>query len=385
MTAAIRTIEISGDAHERGRQHGEAARDEIARSIEYYGRSFERTAKLTWSDITKLSPRWVPMIERYSPGILDEVRGIAEGANVTFEEILALNGRGELSSGNPFLDGEYEDCSSYAVLPEAAGDGHMYTGQNWDWRKETVDTVVLLRIRQPGKPTIVMQTEAGQVGRHGANSAGIGLNANGLGVRFGKGVGIPQPYIRRRILDSWDMTGALRAIFDSQQSICTNLLVSHKDGFAIDVETTPARHGWMYPTDGVLVHTNHFIAFVPEQVVETWRPFSVNSLWRLPRIQNVLKRSRTTHTTAEMRALIAEAMRDHFSFPNSVCRHHDDRDDAVDRFQTVMSSIVDLTTGEYLVAPGTPCTSQYEPIPWNLYDEATVPPGGTQAPVPVAG
>src|SRR5207247_2375070 len=83
----------------------------------------------------------------------------------------------------------------------------------------------------------------GQIGRHGANSAGIALNANGLGARFGKGVGIPQPFIRRRVLESTEMQGALKAVFDSKQSVCTNLLITPRDGFAIDLETTPAPHG----------------------------------------------------------------------------------------------------------------------------------------------
>ena len=30
-------------------------------------------------------------------------------------------------------------------------------------------------------------------------------------------------------------------------------------------------------------------------------------------------------------------------------------------------SIVDLTTGEYLIAPGNPCEHPYEALPWNLY------------------
>ena len=94
--------------------------------------------------------------------------------------------RGELSIGDPF--GE-EECSSFALLPEGTGDGRVYCGQNWDWRAGTRDTVVMLRIEQPPSPTIVMQTEAGQVGRRGANSAGLGLNANGLGARFGSRLG----------------------------------------------------------------------------------------------------------------------------------------------------------------------------------------------------
>src|SRR3989454_5644680 len=192
--AALPTIEISGDRPELGRQHGEAARSQIRESIGYYRESFKRITGLEWAEIRRNAPRWVPPIESYLPGIGDEIRGIGEGAGVAFEEVLALNARGELSTHNPFADEAEEGCSSYALIPPAAGDGHVYCGQNWDWRCETAGTVILLRISSPGKPTIIMQTEAGQVGRHGANSAGNAPNANGLGTRRGQGIGGSQPH-----------------------------------------------------------------------------------------------------------------------------------------------------------------------------------------------
>src|SRR5207249_1408980 len=365
----IPTIEVSGDRRELGRQHGEAAREQIRESIAYYQQSVKRITGLDWTEIRRNAPRWVAPVEDYLPGISDEVRGIAEGASVEFEDVLALNARGELSTHNPFADDANEGCSSFAILPQATGDGHVYCGQNWDWRCETFGTVVLLRITQPGKPTIVMQTEAGQVGRHGANSAGIALNANGLGTRWGKGIGVPQPIIRRKILESSDMQTALRAVFDSSQSLCTNLLIAHRDGFAIDLETTPDRHGWMYPTDGLLVHTNHFIAFVPEQVAATYRPFSVNSLWRLPRLTAGLAAARRATDSAGVRGAIQTALRDHFAYPNSVCKHGDANTQGTDVNQTIASSMVDLTTGEYWLAAGSPCEGEYERLPWNLYAE----------------
>src|SRR6266550_4894682 len=364
------TIELSGSHREIGRQHGEAARAQILDSIGYYRESFKKITGLEWIEIKKNAPRWVAPIESYFPGITDEIRGIGEGAGVAFEEVLALNARGELSTHNPFADEAEEGCSSYALLPQASGDGHVYCGQNWDWRCETVGTVILVRITQPGKPAIIMQTEAGQVGRHGANSAGIALNANGLGTRWGKGIGVPQPVIRRKILESADMQTALRAVFDSRQSLCTNLLITHRDGFAIDLETTPDRHGWMYPTDGLLVHTNHFIAFVPEQIAATYRPFSVNSLWRLDRLQRGLEAVRGANGADGARTAIATALRDHFGHPNSLCKHDDDRRGTGDRYHTIASSIVDLTTGDYWLAAGPPCQSEYRRI-WNIYEEAT--------------
>jgi isopenicillin-N N-acyltransferase-like protein len=366
----IPLVEISGAPRERGRQYGEQARGQIERSIAWYRDQFAETAKLSWDEILEQAPRWEPLIQDYLPDALEEIRGIAEGSGTRYEEILALNGRGELSAGNPFADDAAEGCSSYSILPEAAGDGHAYCGQNWDWRSAILETVVMIRIEQPGKPTVVMQTEAGQIGRQGANSAGIGLNANGLGARFGARVGMPQPYIRRKILDAWDMNEALEAVFGSRQSLCTNLLLSHRDGFAIDLETTPGRHGWGYPKDGVLVHTNHFRYFVPKQIEGTYRYFSPDSLYRAGRIERVLARAPEATSGEAMRALIREALSDHFGAPDAVCNHPSPDDAWWERNETVASSIVDLTTGEYRVAHGNPCEHEYELLPWGLYDDA---------------
>ena len=364
-------IEIAGPARERGRQYGEQAREQIERSIAWYSEQFSATASLSWDVVLANARRWEPLVDAYLPDALEEMQGIAEGSGFRYEEILALNGRGELSAGNPFAE-ENEGCSSYSILPEAAGDGHAYCGQNWDWRSAILDTVVMLRIEQPGLPTIVMQVEAGQVGRQGANSAGIGLNANGLGARFGSKLGMPQPYIRRKILNAWDLNEALEAVFRSQQALCTNLLFSHRDGFAIDLETTPGRHGWGYPTDGVLVHTNHFRYFVPKQIEGSYRYASPDSLYRAERIERVLARSRQSETGEAMRALIREALSDHFGHPDSVCNHPNENDPWWDQNETVASSVVDLTTGEYWIAHGQPCENDYELLPWNLYDSATV-------------
>jgi isopenicillin-N N-acyltransferase-like protein len=359
-------VEIdSPDPRERGRQYGEQARDRIAASVEFYKGEFARKSGMTWDDVRSGTPQWVPLIEAYHAEALEETRGIADGSGFSFEEILALNGRGELRVRDPFGG---EGCTSFALTADASGDGHVYCGQNWDWRVGTKESVVMLRIKQPPKPTIVIQVEAGQVGRHGANSAGIGLNANGLAAPFGFSLGVPAPYIRRRILDSTTMHDALAAVMEAKQSVCSNLLFTHRDGYCVDLETTPERHGVMEPSGGMLVHANAFIAHVPAQIEDSYRPYAVDSLFRAPRVEGHLRRARDAGSTAETREVIAGALADHFSYPNSVCTHPDPRDGG--RWETLASTIVDLTSGEYLVAPGNPCEEPHEALPWNLYDDA---------------
>jgi isopenicillin-N N-acyltransferase-like protein len=363
-------VEISGaDPRERGRQYGEQTRDLIDRSLAFYREEFERKSGLAWADVVERVPRWYPLIDDYLPGALDEVRGIAEASGRTVEQIVALNGRGELRTRDPFA--EATDCTSFVVTDEASGDGHVWCGQNWDWRSETAGTAVMLRIRQPGKPRVVTLVEAGQVARHGASSAGIALNANGLAAPFQNGLGVPAPFIRRKTLESAGMDQALDAIFSSRQLLSTNILLTHRDGFAIDIETTPARHGWAYPQAGVYAHANAFTTFVPPQVRDSYRPASSDSLIRAERVERTLRRAPEAHDSPAMRALIVEALSDHLGYPNSVCNHADPR--APRTFETLASVIVDLTTGDFWVAGGNPCTTAFELLPWNLYEDAERP------------
>jgi isopenicillin-N N-acyltransferase like protein len=367
----IDTIDLSAaDPRERGREYGEAARERIAASVAFYAESIAYKTGLAWSDVLDRAAVWVPIMAGYLPQIVPELRGIAEGAGRRFEEIVALNSRGELTRGNPFEpQDDDEGCTSFAVLPQANALGHTWAGQNWDLWDGVAETLVVLRIAQPGKPTIICHVEAGQVGRHGANSAGIALNANGLGAGFGGGPGVPGALVRRKVLESWDFHDALKAVFDARQSLSSNLLLTHRDGFAIDVETTPGRHGWMYPTDGLLVHGNHFQAFVPPQIENTYRPFSVDSLYRVPRVEAGLHRLRRDGSTDEaVSTIVRTTMSDHFGHPDAVCQHVDPRRHELDRYTTIVSSLVDLTTGIYRLTPGLPCRNSYQQAPWNLYD-----------------
>ncbi|MEU7045660.1 C45 family peptidase [Streptomyces varsoviensis] len=398
QTPPIPLIEISGSPRERGRQYGEAARPQIETALAFYRASFAKTPGLAWHEVTRRAELWLPCVEDFAPDLLEELRGVAEGAGAGLLDLMALNARGEIVYDRTFArmgttgeepggaeaagaehggretakaDGQEPDadgCSSFALLPPAAGDGHVWCGQNWDWRTGAEPTLVALRIVQPPRPTVIMVVEAGQIGRHGANSAGIALNANGLGGRFGDEIGVPQPFIRRRILDQANYKDALQVPFTARQQIPTNLLLTHRDGIAIDLETTPGRHQWLYPQDGMLVHGNHYQAPVPPQLERTYRPFSVDSLYRVPIIEAALRRARDRAESAEVRKVIEEGLADHFGLPHSVCNHPVEETDPLLHTSTIASNIVDLTTGEYHVVAGLPCRSPYLPLPWNVYD-----------------
>ncbi|BBJ39875.1 peptidase C45 [Streptomyces antimycoticus] len=389
MTAAtLPIVEISGPPAERGRQYGEAARGRIGAALAYYEQAFGESSGLTWDQVTARAERWLEPVRVYAPELVEEMSGIADGAGVGLLDVLALNARGEIIYDQTFArmraradapadvtdDREVTDgCTSFAVLGEASGDGHVYCGQNWDWRAGVADTVMMLRIVQPPHPTVIMQVEAGQIGRQGANSAGVALNANGLGGRFDDAIGLPQTVIRRRVLDSESISGAVDVLCRTRGHIASNALLTCREGFALDLETTPGAHGWMYPTEGLLVHGNHYQTTVPVQLAARYRPESSDSLIRVPRAEAGLRRLREATAPDESRKLIHQAMSDHLGHPEGLCTHPDTRQPEVKWWATLLSSCVDLTTGDYHVTPGTPCDHEYQHLPWNLYDGPHAP------------
>ncbi|MGO1349712.1 MAG: C45 family autoproteolytic acyltransferase/hydrolase [Brevibacterium aurantiacum] len=376
---SMRIIEVSGDPFERGRLYGEQAADLIAQAIEYYQEAFLKQVGMGWDAVCDYVAQWYPLIDSTCPELLTEMRGVAAGAGRSANEILALNVRGEfiydLGSQRSARQRQEEDedsvdgCTSYFLSGAAAGAaGHSLIGQNWDWRHSTRQQTLIVRIVQDPLPTIIMQLEAGQIGRHGANSAGIGLNANGLGGRFGSEIGLPQTFIRRLVLNQSSLSDALKVLVNTRPHISSNALLGHRSGYAIDLETTPDGIGWVYPEQDMLVHANHYQAELPAQLRGRYRPISPDSLLRLPRAQRRLAEVSVAQTPAEAVAAVHAAMSDHLGYPDSLCAHPDVRREAYRQWSTLLSSCVDLTSGEYHITEGTPCENDHRLLPWNVYD-----------------
>lgn len=385
----IRVLEVSGSPRERGRQYGEGARDLIAAAIAYYSEALAAQTGLGWDAITDSVSQWLPISERLAPHLVEEMRGIAEGSGTRFAEILALNVRGEFvydhqaaspATAPPPAEEQEEErdavdgCTSFFLTGAASGTGHTLVGQNWDWRTLTADTTLVLRVVQDPLPTIVMQVEAGQIGRHGANSAGVALNANGLGGSFGNEIGLPQTLIRRLVLDHDDLASALKTLVKTRPHIASNALLAHRSGFGIDLETTPHGVDWIYPDDqGVIAHTNHFQASVPPQLAGRYRPVSADSLLRLPRVRAGLARVAEARDAEESAQLVRAAMSDHLGHPEGVCTHPNPDSPPLKQWSTLLSSCVDLTSGAYRIAAGYPCETDYERLPWSIYDGPGAP------------
>ncbi len=258
MTAAFPLVEIEGSPRERGLQYGRAAGQQISRGVEIY-REGLANAGIDWTDAVQLARQFAPNITDYDGDLMSEVEAIALGAEQPVEHIVILNTRTEIlfwKTRRP----EPDECTAILAMPSVTREGNLLHAQNWDWNPKCETSSIVLRIRAiDGGPDILTFVEAGQLARSGMNSAGIAITANGLhgGDDYGR-MGVPSPFVRRRMLAADRLAPALRTIMAAPVSFSHFLLVSESSGEAIGLETTPDDVFWMRPKNGILTHANHF-------------------------------------------------------------------------------------------------------------------------------
>src|SRR4051812_20304802 len=88
-------IATSGTPRERGRQYGTIARAQVQQSIATYARLFGYCG-MAWGEAQMRALAYRDAIAGLSSALCEEIAGIAEGAEVTEPEILALNARTEI-------------------------------------------------------------------------------------------------------------------------------------------------------------------------------------------------------------------------------------------------------------------------------------------------
>jgi isopenicillin-N N-acyltransferase-like protein len=354
-------VRVHGSARQRGRQLGEQAGDRVHRSIGIYKGVFLHYAGWGWSQVVAHAAQYRPAIRQYAPRYLEEIEGIAEGAAVDAEDVLAINVRTEIMFAAVARKAA-QGCTSFVALPEATASRHTLVGQNWDWKPAMSESVIVLEAEQEDGPDFVTVVEAGLLAKVGMNSAGIGLTTNSLVTDLDRGEpGIPYHIVLRGILDAETMSDALGAVNRLPRASSANYLIAHRDGTAITIEAAPGDHSHVYTAfpgeDGLLAHTNHFACdrFTLKDV-SLWdgpdSPFRWDRMWRF------LRASRGDLTPERLQAYLA----DHVNFPSGICSHPDPRIDPPDRYATVASIIMDLDTKTMWLADGKPCETPFRAL-----------------------
>ncbi len=312
-----------GDPFDRGIQYGEQAAARIHAGIGNYTSRLNALG-LSPSQLRDITSRFEPAIAAFEPTFIEEMHGIAAGADVDYTGILLLNARTELlklaenGMKHRFATPPSDGCTGVVVLPGGTAGGDLIHAQNWDWHTECIETAVVLRVCRDDGPDFLTFTEAGTLARFGFNQRGIAITGNYLECeRDYSQVGIPLSFLRRKVLQEGSLALAMQTVYATPKSASNNIIVSHANGIAIDFECVPNETFQVHAKENLLVHANHFQSPVAlSKLRDCGIANSPDSLYRDVRVRDFL----SPHIGALTPAHVKAALFDDFEAPFSVCR-----------------------------------------------------------------
>jgi isopenicillin-N N-acyltransferase-like protein len=356
---SIPVLDLSGSPAQIGAAHGEAQRDRIR---EYVDRFLPWLVGCAGVSVTEESlwPHWAPQVavnQSAAPGLVEEMRGIARGAGVSFERIFLLNSLLDLNSFRYLeLAQNFAGCSTFAVVADAAT-GKTLLGQTYDMPEFHQDYLVLLRLKPAQGPRQLLLSFAGIVGACGLNEAGIGVNINYLSPRD-VGLGQLHSVVVRQILAGTQLANALTPVLLPSRAGGAHFLIADRDGNIVSIETTARRYHIAYPQGNAIGHTNHYLADWLKDA-EFIRAGSIGgSVARYTALRRYLNAQGEKLTVDSLK----ELTRNHVSYPRSICAHGADGEPVGSRNRTVSAIVQVLADQTMHLTRGCACEGSYHPV-----------------------
>jgi hypothetical protein len=199
-------------------------------------------------------------IRRHTPDLLEEIEGIAAGAEAPFELVFALQ----------LLDEEWahrvrtrhsrerlEKCSSVAV---AAADS-AWIGQNMDLGAYTDGSQAALAIApEADRPGALVFTTAGMIGLMGVNTAGVGVCVNSLPQLPSAPEGLPVAFLLRRLLQAASLDEAADLVVRLPHATNQHYLIAAPGRVRSFEASADGVVEYRPPRPDRVLHTNHPLA-----------------------------------------------------------------------------------------------------------------------------
>ncbi|MEN8210110.1 MAG: C45 family peptidase [Thermodesulfobacteriota bacterium] len=232
-TSEMKVITLTGSPFEQGRIHGELLKNQVRDIIERFKRSIVLDRRMDPELYIKEFLDYGlfdDAVQQWTPQLWQEMKGIAQGADVDFDMIRALQyGDEEWVYGQYYHNAPApHKCTSFALMPQS---GHpAYAGQNMDAQSWIDGRQVLFHIKdEKNSLESFVFSHAGLTGLNGMNSAGLGVCCNTL-IQLGScRDGLPVGAVMRGVLACKTFEEASNFLYNIKHASGQNYIVSTRD------------------------------------------------------------------------------------------------------------------------------------------------------------
>lgn len=343
-------LHVYGSHRQMGNQIGEAVREQVAHSIENARKLVDNTREqlqLTWEGAQIQARKYIPFAEERYPQFIEELKGMAEGANASFDEVAIVNAMEAVTMDALHLT----KCTSMAVNQERTANGNVLIAHNEDWLPEDEPDVYIIHARPENAPAFLAMTYGALLPNIGFNAAGIAQCCDSVYPTDSR-IGIPRVIVSRAVLEARTPAEAIRHMLAAHRAAGYNHLLAHESGELYNVEVSARRFAVLSSEDGAIAHTNHYLD-ANMRAIENEPDELISTRVRYHRALRLLRQS-TQHTVKSL----MEIQRDHVNYPDSIC-NHDSEGMPLDREKTITALLMDLTNRQMHVSWGNPCQNNY--------------------------
>ncbi len=345
-------IKVQGTHIALGQQMGEALRPQIQNSVNNARLIIEsayETLQLSWENSKNQARKYMPFAQERYPKYVDELTGMAAGANVNLTELAVVNALEGVTIDSLHLT----KCTSLAVNELHTVDGHVLVAHNEDWLPDDEPDVYLIHAKPDDEPAFLAASYGGLLPNIGFNEEGIAQCCDSVYPNDSR-IGIPRVIVSRAVLGSRTIGQAIRHMIVPLRAAGYNHLLVHESGEMYNVEVSARAFDILYGLEGYLAHTNHYLSPKME-AIEANSEEIIHARVRYFRALHLLK-----HTNKHSVKTIESILNDHINYPDSICNHSIYDQDPLDREKTIFSIIMDLTDRKMVFAWGSPCKNNYQ-------------------------
>ncbi len=246
-------IEAAGGAFERGVAHGEAVREYIAL---YHGASLRKKAEESPEANAAIEQAMSYLDERF-PELVEELRGIAHGANQDFRDIVLWNYRRVFDVLPP-------SCTNLALRETSVGPVLCGTVDGWSGLEEAPDEpypVFIQRLKPDKGYRVLASVLPGTLWvEKGINEHGLAIGNSGLATTDIEPRGLPyHTMYRQALLGCRDVEEAARFL-GSVSQICfgATFVLVDAGGNALSIEKSPTRQAVLRTAENWVGSANSF-------------------------------------------------------------------------------------------------------------------------------
>ena len=345
-TDPIPVIEVHGTHRQVGRQIGERMRPQLQRMVARM--RDELPAGVSWDAMVQKGRLCLAHSRAVYPQFVQELEGIAEGADLPFDEVFLemceeLWEAAAWGAGGPARP---RGCTDFAARGRATVDGATLLAHTNDLTAEAEQGLVILKVQAGDEPEFLGVSVGGLGYSAGFNAAGISMTGNAVSCNDIR-PGVPRLLIVRAILAARRLGEAMDACLLPQRASNYNNVIADAYGEIYSMEGSATDCESIYIEGDVMAHANHY-ASLPMRRFEADRNDIGGSVIRHNRAMRLLRENFGQLSPALFQDLLA----DHENYPSSICKHAGES-------VTVFSIIIELEDRRAWIGRGRPCQATY--------------------------